>query len=602
MRVGGRHRLWIALGGVFLAGGLALGAIVVQRRALTERALVRWLEARGVTASPRVSGFGLGGLELRDLSLGAADAPDLSIDRIAVRWSAASMIGRRATSVEAFGTQLRVQWKEGRPSLGVLDALLRPAGDPADGARRLPVDTVEFHDVRIHLDTPAGLIAARGDLAVTGGTRGTRARGEFHAETPWGTIRVVGEGDPTPHPERRRRWQAVLSAPTLEVPGAARVTGFAVRGRGAGDAMLVRFAAERAMPIGATPSIEPMVLTGTLRGSVERLAVDATAATVEDGLVLAATGEVEPFAARGELALRLGETSLDDVQPGRLLPALAGSVTRLQGTVAAEGHARYRDGKFGATLALAFRDVDVVAGVATVRRLNGVVTVVGPPGIATPPGQTIAMAGIDAALPLEDGTVVFQIEREGTLRLERAEWRLAGGTLRTSGRVPLAAEQRALTLVADSLDVGALLASLAFEGLSGTGTLSGTLPLRQRGDALVIENGRVEATTPGTLRYERAPGADAATGHGQLDVLLAVLTNFHYDELALTLTGDTAEPMDMTLHIRGRNPDYQGGRTVVFNVNIEAPLVGLVRAGGSTYRVPAAIEKRLERMGVRGTR
>ena len=33
-----------------------------------------------------------------------------------------------------------------------------------------------------------------------------------------------------------------------------------------------------------------------------------------------------------------------------------------------------------------------------------------------------------------------------------------------------------------------------------------------------------------------------------------------------------------------------------------APLVGLVRAGSSAYRIPAAIEKRLEGMGIGGTR
>jgi hypothetical protein len=213
------------------------------------------------------------------------------------------------------------------------------------------------------------------------------------------------------------------------------------------------------------------------------------------------------------------------------------------------------------------------------------------------------MAGIDSVLPLGDGLVVFELAPGAMLRLERAEWRLAGGTLRASGRVPLGANERTLTLVADGLDVETLLASLAFEGLSGTGTLSGTLPLRQRGAALIVENGHVEATAPGTLRYQRAPDAAAAgTGHGQLDVLLGVLEDFHYDELTLTLSGDVAAPMDMTLHIRGRNPDYQGGRPVVFNVKIEAPLAGLVREGRSTYRVPEAIQKRLDSMGIRGTR
>jgi len=282
---------------------------------------------------------------------------------------------------------------------------------------------------------------------------------------------------------------------------------------------------------------------------------------------------------------------------------LAGGIEQLRGTVAGDGHARLRDGTLDAELALAFRDVDIVSHAATVRRLNGVVTMVGPPGITTPPDQTIAMAAIEDALPLQDGVIVFTLEPKGVLRLERAEWRLAEGRLRASGRIPLGADERTLTLTVDSLDVATLLASLAFDGLSGTGTLSGTIPLRQRGDALVVEGGHLEATTSGTLRYERPAGMDAVgTGHGQLDVLLGVLTNFRYDELSLTLSGDAAEPMAMMLHIRGRNPGYQGGRPVVFNVNVEAPLAGLVRESRSTYRVPAAIEKRLEAMGIGRTR
>jgi hypothetical protein len=588
---------------MLLVAGLGVATLVTQRRMLAERALVRWLAARGVTAFPRVSWFGIGGLELRDLSLGAADLPDLDIDRIAVRWSAASLIGRRATSVEVLGTRLRVRWEQGRPSVGVLDAMLRPTGDSASGAPRLPIDSVEFHDVRIDLDMPAGLVTARGNVDVTDEPGGTRARGDLHAETPWGAVRLVGEAHLASSAERRTRWKAALSAATLEVPGVVHVTGFAARGRGAGEAIRANFAAERATPVGVSGPIEPVHLTGTLGGSLERLVVEATAATVQDGLLLSISGEVWPLATRADLDLRLADTPLDGVKPGRLLPALAGNVTQLRGTVAAEGHARWRDGTLGAELTVAFRDVDVVTSMATVRQLNGVVTVVGPPGVATPASQTIAMAGIEGALPLQDGVVVFELEPGAMLRLERAEWRLAEGWLRASGRVPLGADERTLTLVADSLDVAALLASLAFEGLSGTGTLSGTIPLRQRGDVLVVEGGHLEATTPGTLRYQRPAGTDTTgTGHEQLDVLLAVLTDFHYDELALTLSGDTAKPMDMTLHIRGRNPGYQSGRPVVFNVAIEAPLTGLVRAGRSTYRVPAAIEKRLESMGIKGTR
>ena len=45
-----------------------------------------------------------------------------------------------------------------------------------------------------------------------------------------------------------------------------------------------------------------------------------------------------------------------------------------------------------------------------------------------------------------------------------------------------------VTFVAEALDLKALLSSLAFEGLSGTGTLSGRLPLRQRGNWVSLSN------------------------------------------------------------------------------------------------------------------
>ena len=249
---------------------------------------------------------------------------------------------------------------------------------------------------------------------------------------------------------------------------------------------------------------------------------------------------------------------------------------------------------------MALRDVDVVAGLGTVRALTGVVTLIGPPGVTTPPGQMIAMAGIDAAVPLEAGEVSFRLEPGAVVGLERAQWRLAKGTLRTAGRLPFAADERALTLEADGLDLATLLGQLAFEGLSGTGTLSGALPLRQRGHTLAIERGHLEATSRGTLRYQR-PNAPAATGNRQLDLLLAVLSDFQYDELSLSLDGDTEKPMQMALHIRGRNPAYERGRPVVFNVNVEAPLAGLVRTARSTYRVPEAIQKQLDSMGLKGT-
>jgi hypothetical protein len=208
----------------------------------------------------------------------------------------------------------------------------------------------------------------------------------------------------------------------------------------------------------------------------------------------------------------------------------------------------------------------------------------------------VAVAAIEGGLPLADGLVAFELTRDGVLRLESARFALAGGRLRASGDLALAGTERALSLAAEGLDVETLLASLGFEGLSGTGTLEGTLPLRQRGPRLSIDGGRLRATAPGVLRYRADAGSAAAAGQDQrLATVIGALEDLHYDELELQISGDTDDELSVKVHARGRNPGYQQGRPVVLNLDVQARLADLVRAGQAAYRVPAEVEERVER-------
>jgi hypothetical protein len=51
--------------------------------------------------------------------------------------------------------------------------------------------------------------------------------------------------------------------------------------------------------------------------------------------------------------------------------------------------------------------------------------------------------------------------------------------------------------------------------------------------------------------------------------------------------------MKIGLHVRGANPSFQDGRPVELNLNLDARLADLVRAGVASYRVPTAVEERL---------
>ena len=129
-----RRGLLIAFAAALVAALVGAALVAHQRRVLLEQALGRWLDAYGVPSSARVSRIGLGGLRLDGVVLGAPDAPDMTADRIQVRWSLASAFGGRATLVTGSGVRLRARLQDGRLSLGTLDRLVAP-GDGRSGTR-----------------------------------------------------------------------------------------------------------------------------------------------------------------------------------------------------------------------------------------------------------------------------------------------------------------------------------------------------------------------------------------------------------------------------------------------------------------------------------
>jgi hypothetical protein len=572
---------------------------VVQRRALAQRALSPRLAGYGIASSARVTRLGLTGIVFDDVSVGDRDDPDLTAERVQLGWSLAGLVGRRAGRLEASGVRLRARWTDEGLSAGALDGLLAPpparepaAGD-AEGAPGVPFDSAWLRDVGVVIGHSAGAFRAEGQLRLESPGAKPRVRVRARLETPWGPARVLAE-------LRAPRWRAKLAARSLAPQEAVRVEVARLAARGAGEVLAGRFDVARVVSTADPPWFGPVALDGTANGTLDRLQVESVVRAEGDPVRATLSGPVEPRLARARLTFDLPETSLEGVRVARVLPALGDVIKEIRGLAGAKGTIAYDDKGLRADADLGVRDAELSLELVTLRGVNAAVSARLSPALTTPPGQMVSMAVVDGPLPLHDGLVVFRLAPDA-LFLERAEWRLAEGTLRASGRVLLAARDRTVTLTADGVDLQALLASLAIEGLSGTGTLEGRLPIRQREGRFAIEAGRLAATAPGTLRYEASPGTEAMRRrHREMDVLLVALEDFHYDELELAIAGDLAEPMTMTLRIRGRNPRYEGGRAVVLNVNVEAPLAGLVRSGGSAYRVPAAIQKRLQSMGLEG--
>jgi hypothetical protein len=634
-----RRRTGLWIGGA-LSFGLVAGvaALWLARAALVESVALRVLAARGVPASLRVARVDLGGLELADLALGAAAEPDLRVAHATLAWSWRGLRERRLDRAELRGVRLRARLGEAGLELGALDGLRGGAAAGA-GPPGLPFAGASFRDVEATVESARGPFVLRGEGEASTTRAELAGAAELSATTPFGSgtasLRLVGtrdaprvdfSGQVAPDPtalglrvsgpvaiKGTASWdgagalgaKAKAALAEAELPELAKLTGVAVDAELAGDALTAQARVARLVELSTPARVAPLALEAQLTGSFEQLAFRGEARTGADGFTFSFDGTLEPRALRATLAVHLPDTDLAPAarQPERLFPWLADLVRRAKGHVAAEAEASYADGQLAARVQVAFDDVDLRTEYATLRRVNGVVTLTGPEPLATPPGQTVSVALIEGALPLSDGVLRFELQPGEILHVEQGTFRLAGGTLSLTASLPLEADERDLVLTARQLSVEQLLAALGFEGLSGTGFLDGTLPIEQRGRQMRVRGGELYATGPGVIRYAGGEGAAAlAAKQPQLGTVLGALEDLRYETLVLEVSGDVSGQMDVKVHARGSNPNFEQGRPVVLNVNVEAPVQSLLRAGLAAYRVPEEIEGQVQRFFDRGKR
>lgn len=515
---------------------LAAGAALLARRAdLAEQWIVAELAARGVApVSVRVARIDARGLALEDLTIGAAEAPDLTAARIDVGWSWTSLRAGSADTLRVSGLRLRAALAGDGLSLGALDPLLAPEPGTADSGAfpALPAREIELDDARVTLATPDGPAAG------------------------------TASGSLQSHPD------------------------------GALDG---RFALAFEHPLGRASA------QLTLAGLPDALHFEATLEDDAKRLAASVTGDADLVARTGRVDWRLEPLAFvpGQLQPATLLPTLAhAKLSAVSGRVEAHGTATLAaDDALAYRADVALRELSFATPLARVERANGAITLRGPP-LHTPPSQLLSIALLDIGVPLVDGIVEGQLRREGTLALARTRWGFAGGEL-TAGELvidPDRALTGAVTLHASDLDLTALLAQTHLEGLSGTGRVAGELPLALREGAIVVTDGLLRATDAGgTIRYTPAPSvaAMAASRPNDLGLAISAFSDFRFDELDARLDGDLDGEVTIGLHVRGANPGFQDGRPVELNLNLEAHVADLVRAGQASYRVPEAVEERL---------
>jgi hypothetical protein len=133
-------------------------------------------------------------------------------------------------------------------------------------------------------------------------------------------------------------------------------------------------------------------------------------------------------------------------------------------------------------------------------------------------------------------------------------------------------------------------------GLDGTGTLSGQIPIVLAGREVRLADGRLAAVAPGQLRYTPSQLPTFLRGDGERTKMLReALTNFQYDELSVTVSGDSGEDGQQTVRFNalGANPDFLDGHPIDLTFTFRGPLLGAMSSAVEVAGA-AAIEELFE--------
>ena len=238
---------------------------------------------------------------------------------------------------------------------------------------------------------------------------------------------------------------------------------------------------------------------------------------------------------------------------------------------------------------MSLRDVAFVSGQVKVEGLDLDLRLdrLFPPG--SPGGQSLTVRRLDPGLPLEDLALRFRVAPGDPphLVIEHGGLQVIGGrvSLRDVVIDPGAGRQD-ITLRIEALDLAELFREIRVAGLSGTGRLSGTIPLRLWRDRVAIEQGRLKADGNGVLRFRSKEAAQVLAGAGDsAALLLRALENFHYRDLALTIDKPAVGETRLRLALSGNNPDVLDGYPFRLNIGLEADPESLVNALSQVYGI-----------------
>jgi len=162
---------------------------------------------------------------------------------------------------------------------------------------------------------------------------------------------------------------------------------------------------------------------------------------------------------------------------------------------------------------------------------------------------------------------------DGTVGIDRVDYDMGKKTAAT-------------TLKLNNIPLQKLLDLQGTKKIYATGTIQGSIPVTMTDQYIEINDGAMNAESNGQIIYATSPEERAAANQG-LRTTYEALSNFLYVELLSSISMAPDGKSLITIRLKGNNPDFQAGRPVELNLNVEQNLLDLMRS----LTIPTNVEQ-----------
>lgn len=180
------------------------------------------------------------------------------------------------------------------------------------------------------------------------------------------------------------------------------------------------------------------------------------------------------------------------------------------------------------------------------------------------------------------GQVSYDSESEKTaFQIAQTHIKIAGGTVDASpfafasdytGSPPLN-----LSLTLKDIDMAELAKLADVDGLTATGTLSGSVPLVYSDKGLIFGEGSVKSNGKGVFSYTPQSFPSSLQGDDtRMKTVREALSDFHFTSFSAEVSGPFSGKMKTTLRAEGTNPVF-GDRPINLNLNLDGDLGSVIQ-------------------------